>query len=76
MALKTIAVSQSNYDALRNFGKTGMSFNDVISELIRKVQNTENPCFSDNFEKIRSEQRPGNYTQTVSSSHGQLRHLD
>ena len=68
MALKTIAVSQSNYDALRNFGKTGMSFNDVISELVRKVQKTENPCFSDNFEKIRSEQRPGNRTQIVSSS--------
>ena len=59
MSLETIAVSQGNYDALRNFGKTGMSFNDVISELIRKVQNTENPCFNDNFEKIRSEQRPG-----------------
>jgi len=44
-----------------------MSFNDVISGLIRKAQNTKNQCFSDNFEKIRSEERPGNHTQTVSS---------
>ena len=34
MRLKTIAISQGNYEKLRNFGKTGMSFNDVISELI------------------------------------------
>lgn len=64
MALRTIAISQGNYDALRNFGKTGMSFNDVISELIRKVQNTENPCFNDNFEKRWPEQRPRNRAQT------------
>lgn len=39
MNLKTIAVSQDNYEALRNFGKAGMSFNDVISDLITKVCN-------------------------------------
>jgi predicted CopG family antitoxin len=67
MNLKTIAISRGNYEALRNFGKTGMSFNDVISELIKKAHNTENSSSSDNFEKIRSEQRPTNHTQTVSS---------
>lgn len=55
MNLKTIAISQGNYEALRNFGKTGMSFNDVISELIKRAHNTENSCSSDYFEKIRSE---------------------
>jgi predicted CopG family antitoxin len=66
MNLKTIAISQGNYEILRNFGKTG-TFNDVISELIKKAHNTESSSSSDNFEKIRSEQRPGNHTQTVSS---------
>lgn len=43
MKLKTIAVSQNNYEVLRNLGKAGMSFNDVISELILiKSQTAEN----------------------------------
>ena len=61
--LKSIAISPENYEALRNFGKTGMSFNDVISELIKTKVNAVN-----NFKKLRSEERPGNHTQTVSSS--------
>ena len=39
MKLKSIGVSPGNYEALRNFGKTGMSFNDVISELIKTKVN-------------------------------------
>ena len=39
MGLKNIAISQDNYEILRNFGKAGMSFNDVISELIMKNAN-------------------------------------
>ena len=65
MRLKTISISESNYEILRNFGKTGMSFNDVISELITRVR-TENPCLRDNVKKLRSEGRPRNHTQTVS----------
>jgi predicted CopG family antitoxin len=60
--LKSIAISPGKYEVLRNFGKTGMSFNDVISELIKTKVNA-----ADNFKKLRSEQRPGNHTQTVSS---------
>ena len=68
MNLKTIAISQGNYEILRNFGKTGMSFNDVISELIMiKVQTAEKRFLSESVEKIRSEQRRANHTQTVSS---------
>ncbi|MGB7662090.1 MAG: antitoxin VapB family protein [Nitrososphaeraceae archaeon] len=68
MGLKNIAISQDNYEILRNFGKAGMSFNDVISELIMtKVQTANKPCLSDNIEKIRPEQRRPNHTQTVSS---------
>jgi predicted CopG family antitoxin len=64
MKLKTIAISPGNYELLRNFGKTGMSFNDVISELIKTKVNA---VTLDDIKKLRSEQRPGNRTQTVSS---------
>ena len=46
MRLKNIAVSQGNYETLQNFGKMGMSFNDVISELLKKVQTAENSCLN------------------------------
>ena len=48
MRLKNIAVSQGNYD--QNLGKMGMSFNDVISELIKKVQTAENSCLNADVE--------------------------
>jgi predicted CopG family antitoxin len=35
--LKTIAVDEMNYQALQNLGKTGMSFNDVLTEVLREV---------------------------------------
>ncbi|WP_228369312.1 antitoxin VapB family protein [Candidatus Nitrososphaera gargensis] len=35
--LKSIAVDESNYQALKNLGKTGDSFNDVITEVLIKV---------------------------------------
>jgi predicted CopG family antitoxin len=41
MKLKTISVSENNYEILRNLGKVGMSFNDVISELISRECNAE-----------------------------------
>jgi hypothetical protein len=67
MKLRTIAVSQGNYEILRNFGRTGMSFNDVISDLIMtKLHSTEHSHLSDNFKILRSEERPGNHAQTVS----------
>ena len=54
MKLRNISVSESNYEKLRNLGCAGQSFNDVISELIAQ-----------SVKKQRSEQRPGNHTQTV-----------
>jgi predicted CopG family antitoxin len=47
MRVRNIAVSQVNYEILQNFGKMGMSFNDVISELIKKVQITKDPRLND-----------------------------
>ena len=44
-----------------------MSFNDVISDLIAKVHPVGNPYLSNSIQKLRSEQRPGNHTQTVPS---------
>lgn len=35
--LKQIAIDEANYSALQNLGKAGQSFNDVVSELLRKV---------------------------------------
>jgi len=32
---KQILVEESTYQALQNLGKTGQSFNDVISKLVR-----------------------------------------
>ena len=38
MALKLIAVSETNYETLKNFGRAGDSFNDVVTDLIRRVK--------------------------------------
>jgi len=67
MNLKCIAISQDNYETLRNLGKTGMSFNDVISELIRKANNANNSCTSDEEWTTVWEEAFGNHTQTVFS---------
>lgn len=67
MNLKCIAISQDNYETLRNLGKTGMSFNDVISELIKNANNAHYSYSSNDVKDLRSEERPGNHTQTVSS---------
>jgi len=37
----TIAISNENYFLLKNLGKTGDSFNDVLSKLL-KTQDTKN----------------------------------
>jgi predicted CopG family antitoxin len=36
--LKNIAISESNYQSLKNFGKAGDSFNDVITMLLKKLE--------------------------------------
>lgn len=51
MRLKNIAVSETNYEILRNVGKTGTSFNDVISDLITRVHTAESPDLNDNDKK-------------------------
>jgi hypothetical protein len=38
---KMIAVDESNYEALRDLGRTPESFNDVITKLLRSVKNKE-----------------------------------
>jgi predicted CopG family antitoxin len=37
--LITIAVSYENYERLKKLGETGDSFNDVISEVLKKLEN-------------------------------------
>jgi predicted CopG family antitoxin len=36
--LTTIAVSEENYLALKRFGSAGDSFNDVVTEVLKKVK--------------------------------------
>jgi hypothetical protein len=38
---KMIAVDESNYEALRDLGRTPESFNDVITKLLMRVKNKE-----------------------------------
>jgi predicted CopG family antitoxin len=40
--LKLIAVDETNYFALKDLGKAGDSFNDVVSELLKRK--TEEQC--------------------------------
>lgn len=68
MRLRNISISESNYEILRNLGKAGESFNDVISQLVKKIYITENTRLNDSDQKLRSEERPGNHTQTAASS--------
>ena len=37
MQLKTIAISTENYQALKNMGRAGDSFNEVITHLVKKA---------------------------------------
>jgi hypothetical protein len=43
MELKMIAISQTNYELLKNFGRAGDSFNDVVTDLIGKVETLRSP---------------------------------
>lgn len=36
--LTTISVSRENYLALKRLGSTGDSFNDVVTEILRKIE--------------------------------------
>jgi predicted CopG family antitoxin len=38
---RIIAVDKSNYEALRDLGRTPESFNDVITKLLSRVKNKE-----------------------------------
>jgi predicted CopG family antitoxin len=60
MVLKTIAISQDNYELLKDFGRTGDSFNDVITNLIRKGCNIS--------EELQSDSRHLNHSQTVANT--------
>jgi predicted CopG family antitoxin len=39
--LTTIAVSRQNYEVLRTMGKTGDSFNDVITNILNHLRSRE-----------------------------------
>ena len=41
--LRNIAVSQDNYQRLKSLGKTGDSFNDVLSKLLSKIDVQQTP---------------------------------
>jgi hypothetical protein len=43
MQLRTIAVSSNNYQVLKNLGRAGDSFNDVITDLVQKAGPVEGP---------------------------------
>ena len=38
--LTSIAVDRDNYEALRNLGKTGETFNTVISRMLKQANST------------------------------------
>jgi predicted CopG family antitoxin len=40
-SLRSIAVSEANYQSLKNFGRAGDSLNDVITALINRKGGTE-----------------------------------
>jgi predicted CopG family antitoxin len=68
MGLKNIAISESNYEILKNLGKAGESFNDVLSQLIMRMHPVEHSRLNDSDQKLRSEERPRNHTQMAASS--------
>jgi predicted CopG family antitoxin len=39
--LTTIAVSEKNYLTLKSLGRAGDSFNDVLTEVLRKINSTK-----------------------------------
>jgi predicted CopG family antitoxin len=64
MDLKTIAISRDNYQILKNLGKAGDSFNDVITHLVKKA-GTIGISMNNEKQLLQSDQRPGNHNQTV-----------
>ena len=66
MRLRNISISENNYETLRNLGRAGDSFNDVVSELIKLTMGSS---LKDNGKKPWSEHRPLNQAQTVTSPH-------
>jgi predicted CopG family antitoxin len=60
--LTTIAVSYSNYLALMKLGSTGESFNDVLTELLKKVRS---PLQIDGVGRSHSQLTVDDSTQTT-----------
>jgi predicted CopG family antitoxin len=42
MSLKHITVTEENYQHLKNLGKAGDSFNDVITKILNKIDTMPN----------------------------------
>jgi hypothetical protein len=45
--LTTISISRKNYIMLKNLGKTGDSFNDVVTSLLGKIRITKEDWHAD-----------------------------
>jgi hypothetical protein len=60
MATKTIAISEDNYELLKNYGRAGDTFNDVITNLFKKR--------SSSSERPQSDSRPASKRLTAAST--------
>jgi predicted CopG family antitoxin len=65
MQLRTIAVSTANYQVLKNLGRAGDSFNDVITHLIQKVRPVESSL--ENNEKLQPYNSHGKQSKAVAT---------
>jgi predicted CopG family antitoxin len=64
MDLKTIAISRDNYQILKNMGKAGDSFNDVITHLVKKA-GTRGISMNNEKQLLQSDRSRGKHNQTV-----------
>jgi hypothetical protein len=60
MTMKTIAISEANYELLKDYGRAGDSFDDVITNLVRNKSKRDKRPQSDN--------RPSNQGLTAAST--------
>jgi predicted CopG family antitoxin len=65
MQLRTIAISTDNYQVLKNLGRAGDSFNDVIAKLILKADPVEDS--SQNNEKLQPYISPCKQSKAVAT---------
>jgi len=54
--LTTISISRSNYQILKNLGKTGDSFNDVLTEILEKAKKSKSVAVVAKEEKEKGDQ--------------------